>query len=101
MADTPPLSTLLEDLPNPLAKISEWDGNSEWGIEVFCKTFSSFYQQPVGTSKLALRLALCFLFWDRRLFFEGRAQSTTFLYASCTFPAASHRQEMPPLYTDG
>ena len=60
------------------------------------KTFLASSQQPAATNKLAVRLGLCFLFWDRRLFAEGCAQSTTFWYASCNFAAAGRRQKMPP-----
>ena len=63
-----------------------------------CKTFLASSQQPAGTNKLAVRLALCFLFWDRRLFAEGCAKSTTFWYARCNFAAAGRRQKMPPIF---
>ena len=48
--------------------------------KLFCfllQTFLAFSQQPAGTRKLIFRLGLCFVSWDRRLFAEGYAQSTT------------------------
>ena len=39
----------------------------------FLVKFLALPQQLASASILAIGLALCFLFWDRRLFAEGRA----------------------------